>query len=76
MNALLILAATLGTALLAARASLRLFTPADLVIGLVAGLAGLALGPYLEVESVGVQLFIGCALALGLESLPARGALR
>ena len=77
MNALLIVAATLGTALLAARASRRrVWTPADLAIGLFAGLAGLALGPYLGIESLGVQLFIGCALALGLESLPARGALR
>lgn len=77
MSALLIIAATLGTAFLAARASRRrLWTPADLAIGLFAGMASVGLGPYLGIESLGVQLFIGCALALGLESLPQPGALR
>ena len=77
MNALLIVAVALGTAFLAARASRRRsLTPADFVIGLFAGLASVGLGSYVGIESLGVQLFIGCALALGLESLPQRGVLR
>ena len=81
MNAILIFLTSIGTAYLVARLSRRgTFGLADLVLGIFCGCASLSLAQLLSVEgasgSVGLPLFVACALTLGLESLPHRSLLR
>lgn len=76
MDTLLILAASLGTAYLSARASgARRLLPPDAVIAIVAGAAGVGLYEIVG-GGVGLPIFFACALALGLESRPRRSAWR
>lgn len=77
MDALLIFLTSLGTAYLAARFSGRgAFNFADVVLGVFAGVAGLALAQVLGAGAgLGLPLFVACALTLGLESLQHRAPL-
>jgi hypothetical protein len=81
MNAILIFLTSIGTAYLVARLRRRsTFGLIDLVLGIFCGCASLSLAQFLSVEgasgSVGLPLFIACALTLGLESLPHRASVR
>jgi hypothetical protein len=71
MNAILILFAGLGTALLASRMTRREpFRLADLLIGVVGGLVGLSVAQYLglggSIWNLGLPLLVACGLTLGL----------
>lgn len=74
LGILLICLVSLATAYAAGRTNRRAaFTPADLLIGLVASSAGVALAHYLgqgAAAPTSVAALFACALVLGLESLP------
>jgi hypothetical protein len=77
MNAILILLTSIGTSYLVGRLSRSgAFSLADLVIGIFCGIASLSLAQLLSSEgasgSLGLPIFVACALTLGLESLPQR----
>lgn len=81
MNAILIFLTSIGTAYLVARLSRRgTFGLADLVLGIFCGCTSLSMAQFLDVAgaggSMGLPLFVACALTLGLESLPHRSPLR
>jgi hypothetical protein len=74
VDAILIFLTSLGTAFLSARLSGgSRVTLADMMLGVVGGLAGLGMARLLLVETgavgLGLPLFLACALTLGLESL-------
>ena len=80
MDILLILLTSLGTAYLAARLSARgACSAADLTIGLFVGVACIGLSWVLAHDgagSIGLPVFVACALTLGLESLQQRSSWR
>jgi hypothetical protein len=74
VDAILIFLTSLGTAFFSARLSGgSRATLADMTLGVVGGLAGLAVARMLVVDAgvsgLGLPLFLACALTLGLESL-------
>ena len=73
MNTLLIFLAGLAATYLSARLAGRALSLADLVTGLLSGLAGLSLLQVLGAEhaptGLGLPLVLVCGLALGLASL-------
>jgi hypothetical protein len=81
VDAILIFFTSIGTAYVVARLRRRgAFGLTDLVLGIFCGCASLSMAQLLSVEgaewSLGLPLFVACALTLGLESLPHRSALR
>lgn len=73
MNPLIVLLAACAAAYLGRSQSLRqTLSVSDILIGLIGGFAGLSLAYFAQGTGwgIGFPLFVGCALALGLQSRP------